>query len=221
MSIKAVIFDMDGVLIDSEPLWRRAELEVYHDLGMSVTDALLRKTTGLRVDDVVEYWLQQIPPKKDISVRECTDKIIDGVVALISREGVATPGVQHVLDIVHERGYKTAIASSSYESVIHAVLSRLGIQDQIDVIYSAEHEQYGKPHPGVYITTARTLGVEPTESIAVEDSAFGVLAAKAARMACIAIPSDGQQDKKEMLIADRVYTSLEEISQETFDSLTF
>ena len=221
MKIKAVIFDMDGVLIDSEPLWRRAELEVYSSLGMPVTDAMLRKTTGLRVDDVVAYWLKEFPPKVQISVDECTNKIVEGVIQLILKEGVGAPGVQHTLNIVHQRGYQTAIASSSYESVIHAVLSRLGIQDQIDLTYSAEHEEYGKPHPGVYITTAKKLGVDPTECVAIEDSKFGVLAAKAARMACIAVPSDGQEAAKEMKIADCVLQSLEDISEQTFDSLSF
>jgi HAD superfamily hydrolase (TIGR01509 family) len=77
-----------------------------------------------------------------------------------------------------EEGLPLAIASSSSESIIKAVLDRLGIQDHFSVIYSAEHEPYGKPHPGVYLTTAKKLGVKPTECLAFEDSLNGVLVSR-------------------------------------------
>ena len=111
---------------------------------------------------------------------------------------------------------KVALASSSAYRVIRAVVERLGLADAFDLIYSAEEEEYGKPHPGVYLTTAHRLGVAPTRCLAVEDSLNGVLAAKAARMKCVAIPEAEARHDPRFAIADTVLDSLN-----GFDAVTW
>ena len=205
--VDAVIFDMDGLLIDSEPFWRLAEVEALSAVGVPIDDDKARLTTGLRTDEVVEHWYAQYPwqgPTK----QEISAQIIRGVIDLVRERGEALPGVGEVLDGMVAAGYPLAIASSSASETINAVLARLGIADYFRVVQSAEHEPYGKPHPAVYIEAARRLGIHPTKCVAFEDSPNGVVAAKAARMRCIAVPDHALAADSRFLIADAVLPSL-------------
>ena len=103
--------------------------------------------------------------------------------------------------------------------IIEAVLTRIGLQDDFDVLQSAEHEPYGKPHPAVYIECARRLGVAPTACLALEDSPAGVLAAKAAKMKCIAIPPHELRDDSRYCIADLQLDSIEQFGADTVAAL--
>jgi sugar-phosphatase len=211
----AVIFDMDGLLIDSEPFWRLAEVDVLSAVGVPIDDDLARLTTGLRTDEVVEHWYRQYPwegPTK----QEISAQIIRGVMDLVSARGEALPGVGDVLEGLAAAGYPMAIASSSASNVIAAVLERLGIGGYFRVVQSAEHEPYGKPHPAVYIEAARRMDVHPTRCVALEDSPNGVLAAKAARMRCIAVPDHALAHDRRFLIADAVLPSLAEFRFDDF-----
>ncbi len=104
-----------------------------------------------------------------------------------------------------------AVASSSAASVIFAVLEKLGLTGCFRVVQSAEFEPYGKPHPGVYLTAARRLGVAPEACVAIEDSVTGVVAAKAAKMACLAVPAPTAKDDRRFGIADAVLPSLADL----------
>ena len=99
------------------------------------------------------------------------------------------------------------------------MLNRLGLTGEFECVYSAEEEGYGKPHPGVYLTTAGKLGVGPTECLAVEDSLNGVLSAKSARMKCVAVPDREQRGDSRFSIADAVLDSLEEVGEELWARL--
>lgn len=216
--IKAVIFDMDGLLIDSEPLWQKTEIEIFSRLGLPINEDNVTDTMGLRTDEVVEHWYRRqpwdTPSKADI-----VQQIIDTLIEHIEASGLPMKGVEHALDTVDHLGLPMAIASSSTEAIIDAVLLKLGIRDRMQVIHSAQHEPLGKPHPGVYITAAAKLGVQPSDCLAFEDSPNGVLAAKAAKMTCIAIPEPSAITDKRFGIADRVLTSLGEVTPELLASL--
>ena len=203
----AIIFDMDGLLIDSEPLWRIAEIEMLSAVGVPITHEDAVQTTGLRTDEVVELWFSRYPwrdpPKKAIEAR-----IITRLIALVRERGRLMPGVRATLDMVSDAGYPLAIASSSSSEIIAAVLETLGIAAYFQVAQSAEHEAYGKPHPGVYIEAARRLGVEPWRCLAFEDSPNGVIAAKAARMHCIAVPDPALRNDRRLQAADLILPSL-------------
>lgn len=216
--IKAVIFDMDGVLIDSEPFWQESEIETFGRAGLALTRELCLQTMGLRVDEVVEYWRR----RRDFDgapAGALEDSIIGGVVERILSKGEAREGVAEALEFFRGRGVRVALASSSAYRLIRAVTERLGFAEEFDCVYSAEEEEYGKPHPGVYLTTARKLGVAPTECLAIEDSFNGVLAAKAARMKCVAVPEPGQRQDSRFCIADLVLDSLAGVNVEMWQGL--
>jgi HAD superfamily hydrolase (TIGR01509 family) len=208
-SVAAVIFDMDGVLIDSEPLWHQAEIAVFGSLGVPIEPAMCRETTGLRTDEVVRYWYERFPWSSDLGSVE--RQLIDGVEELILAKAEPMRGVAVALGFSRRRGLQVALASSSPYRLIAAACEKLGLDEVFSVIHSAEEERLGKPHPGVYLSTASKLGVLPTHCVAIEDSVNGIIAAKAARMKCIAIPESERSNDPRLGIADLVLHSLEEL----------
>jgi len=211
--IKAVIFDMDGLLIDSEPLWEEAEIKTLREVGVPLTKEKTKETMGLRVDEVVEHWFSHYPWKSP-SKKEVEAKVVKRVIELVQEKGKARKGVERIVGLFANKKIPMAIASSSLAEIINAVLDKVSIREYIRVIYSAEHELYGKPHPGVYITTAKKLHVEPEFCLAFEDSPNGVLSAKAAKMKCIAVPDSAMKNNKIFFIADMVLDSLEDFRLE-------
>jgi sugar-phosphatase len=214
----AVIFELDGVLIDSEPLWRIAEARAFNAIGVPMTEDDGFQTMGLRTDEVVEYWYARFPWSEP-SKTEVEGAIVGNVIALIEERGEALPGAVDAVRGMRVAGYRVGLASSSAMEIIAAVLRRIGLTDDFDVLQSAEHEPYGKPHPAVYIECARSLGIAPANCLALEDSPAGVLAAKAAKMTCIAIPPHELRDDQRYCIADLQLDSIEQFSAETVTAL--
>jgi mannitol-1-/sugar-/sorbitol-6-/2-deoxyglucose-6-phosphatase len=187
--IEAVVFDMDGVLIDSEPTWRAVERDVFAGVGIEVTEEDLKATMGVRVGDVVERWHRR-HPWDGPSRREVVERIVEGVSTAIQRNGALDAGAERAVDHVAGLGLRLALASSSPMPLIRAVLSIGGLADRFDAVLSAEDEVRGKPDPAVYRSAARALGVAPERCLAVEDSPNGVRAAKAAGMVVVAVYAD-------------------------------
>lgn len=185
--IQAVIFDMDGLLIDTEPIWRRAEIDIFGSLGLHLSEEQCMETMGVRVPEVVALWYRR-HPWNDASVEQVTERIIQAVIAHVEAEGEPMAGVCDALETVRRAGLPIAIASSSSIALIDAVVRRLGIAHYISVRCSAEDEAEGKPHPAVYLRAAECLNASPNRCVALEDSPNGVLAARAAGMICIAVP---------------------------------
>ena len=202
--IAAVIFDMDGLLVNSEPLWQRAEIEVFGEAGVPLTHELCRETTGLRIDQVVDHWQRRFG-FSGLDHETVRTRVLDRVGRLISDEAEPMPGA---LDAVASAPGRIALASSSPRAIIDAVIDRFEIRDAFEIICSADEEKYGKPHPVVFLRTAERLDVSPLECLVLEDSLNGVLAAKAARMRCVAVPEAEQRDDPRYVIADRVLDSL-------------
>ena len=216
--ISAIIFDMDGVLIDSEPFWQESEIEAFGLLGLALTREMCMQTMGLRVDEVVEYWRRR-HAFDGAPADTLEDAIIGGVVERILSKGEAKEGAAHALEFFRAKGLRVALASSSAYRLIGAVTERLSLSGEFEVVYSAEEEEYGKPHPGVYLSTARRLGVPPAECVAIEDSFNGVLAAKAARMKCVAVPEPAQRREPRFCIADAVLDSLADLNEDLWQGL--
>lgn len=203
--LEAVIFDMDGVLVDSEPLWHRAEIAAFAEVGLSLTPAECLRTTGLRVDAVAEYWFRLHPwsgPGPEVVAAD----IVARVLTLLRSEAEPKPGALAAVRSA-ARDLPVALASSSSDALIAAVLERLGLTEAFAVVRSAEHEPRGKPDPAVYLTTARLLGVDPEACLAVEDSGTGIRAALAANMRVLAVP-DVAVPAEVLARADTVVPSL-------------
>jgi sugar-phosphatase len=215
----AVIFDLDGVLVDSEPLWHRAEIAAFGAVGIELTAADCLRTTGLRVDAVVDFWFAEVRTSSPAAAARAADRLVaEAVLAdivarvehLLRAHGEPLPGAVEAVRHLADRGVPLAVASSSPTVLIVAALDRLGLADAFAVVRSAEHEPFGKPHPGVYLAAATALGIDPARCLAIEDSANGIRAAVAAGMTVIAVP-DQPVAPAALALADRVLGSLREL----------
>ena len=213
--IQAIIFDMDGLLINSEPFWKAVEIEVFKKVGIELTVEKCLDTVGLRIDEVVTYWHDR-QPWDNISKEAIATEIVDKMIEHITNEGEPLPGVYDVIEFFWNKKIPMAIASSPYLRIIEAVVKRLKLKGFFDVIYSAEFEKYGKPNPGTFITTAQKLNVEPTNCLVFEDSFNGVLAGKSARMITVAVP---EFENPKFIIADKILNSLKEWNETVFKQL--
>jgi beta-phosphoglucomutase-like phosphatase (HAD superfamily) len=135
------------------------------------------------------------------------------VLELITKHGVAKPGVPEIIAICQRLALPMAIASSSTGPIIAAVLTKLGLANAFVSIHSAVTEAFGKPHPAVYLSTAEELSVSPRSCLVFEDSVTGVLAAKSAGMYCVAVPAGQQRQDKRFDIADLIVGSLQDVTE--------
>ncbi len=216
--IKAAIFDMDGLLIDSEPLWNQAQTEVLGECGVTVTEADAEYTIGIRIDHVIDYFYQRTP-WQGRSKEDIITAIINRVMQLISDKQPMMPGVLEAIAFFRSQGLLLGIASSSPMDVILNVLERLELEEYFQVVCSAGELEYPKPHPEVYINAAKALDVDETECLAIEDSFSGLLSAKAARMKTIVIPETSVAEKDHWALADIKLSSLLDINRSVFENL--
>jgi len=218
MALRAAIYDLDGLAIDSEPSWVEAEISVMGELGVALPPAIYRETTGTRLDETIALWARRFR-WRGASPSEVRERIVARASALILARAPAKPGLRESLQVMAEAGLRCAMASSSPVALIRAVLEKLGLTSAFEVVTSGESEPLGKPHPGVYLTTAASLGVEPPLCVALEDSLNGVVAAKAARMKCIAVPDDWTDQDPRLILADATLRSLHDVDRALLDRL--
>jgi mannitol-1-/sugar-/sorbitol-6-/2-deoxyglucose-6-phosphatase len=188
MKLNTVIFDMDGLLIDSEPLWKEAADELFLSYGKQLTTQQYATTTGLRTKEFLQYWFTHF----NIDAAKTADaekKIVINVIELVRLKGKPMPGVQYIINFFLERNFKIGLATSSPPELINVVIDLLGIRTHLHSISSADKLAYGKPHPEVYLNCAGKLGALPDQCICFEDSYNGMIAAKAAKMKCVIVPS--------------------------------
>jgi sugar-phosphatase len=227
---QAVVFDMDGLMIDSEPLWHIAERECFlRAAGIQLSDQDLLDTTGLRVDEVVEFNFKKFKKPLGGALKERTvEQIVSRMEQLLVERGssIKKPGLDAVLAFFKTKHVPLAVASSSPMRLIRAGLTGLGLMDKqsnisstFSVIVSAEVERLGKPHPGVYLSAAAKLGVPPAACLALEDSLNGVLAAKSARMRCIAVPEDFDNRSLAFHVANAQMRSLEDMDEAVWNEV--
>lgn len=212
MRFDTVIFDMDGVLIDSEPLWSEATDEVFEKYKVNITQQQYSTTTGLRTKEFVHYWFSyfKIPIEKAI---EAEHAIVETVAEKIRLKGKAMPGLEHIFNFFIQRKFKIGMATSSGNKVIDVVINKLGVKDYLQAISSADDLAYGKPHPQVYLNCAEKLESNPIQCICFEDSFNGLIAAKAARMKCVVIPAPHESQHIKFNAADLKLSSLQNFNE--------
>ncbi len=216
--IRAVIFDMDGVLINSEPLWKIAEKEVFSSLGVKITDELVHITSALTAQEVCAFWYERYPWQGK-TFDQVEDDVVARVIELIGEHDTKMPGVKEILDFCKNKGLKIGLASNSSHNLIAVVLEKVGIKHYFDFISSAQDVEKGKPDPAVYIFAAKNLGVKPFECLVFEDSIIGMTAAKRAGMSVVAIPAKEDFGNHNLQIANIVLTSLSEFNEEYLHGL--
>ena len=216
-SLRAAIFDMDGLLIDSEPLWHLAEVEIFGELGVPLVRAETRSTKGMLIDEVARYWYDRYPWEGP-STEEVARQVVVRVGELVVEQGQVMPGAHEAVAAMAERG-PVALASSTPMPLIRRTLEHIGLADAFVVVRSAADERYGKPHPAVFLAAAEGLGVPPERCWVFEDAPAGVLAAKAAKMLCVAVPEESERSTPSIALADLVLGSLTELDPELLDQL--
>lgn len=209
----AVIFDMDGVLIDSEPLWKIAMEKTFHSVGCGITKEDFQHTVGLRIDEVVEYWYNEVGWEK-YTAKEVEGQIVESMIKLIQENGAPLPGVIKTIAFLKAKGISIGLATSSYVVLIKTVLETLSIENEFDFVHSAENETYGKPHPAVFLTVAKKLGAEAHKCLVIEDSLNGIVSGKAARMTVVCIPEKTHNPEPRLILADYTFESMEEFLKE-------
>lgn len=218
--IKAVIFDMDGVILDSEPFWKEAEIRLFNSLGVPLTEEMCETTTGMRLVDVIKLWHEKYPwDLKENSFEKVGTSIVDSLIALMKQKGILNAGVTELLEMFTAKNLPMAIASSSDKRIIDSVMNKFNLTKYFRVIHSAEYEEYGKPHPAIYLTTAKMLGVEPQDCLAIEDSFNGVVSAVSARMKTAAYPEKTNFYNPKFAIADIRFRTLKDFTEEEFEKL--
>ena len=209
--MKAAIFDMDGLLLDSEPLWKKAEIAVLNSVGVPLTETLCRETVGMRIDGVVRHWQGKFPWQSE-SLESVEARILEEVTRLVIDHGRLMPGVGDTIETLRNENYALAVASSSPLQLIRTALEKLEIIDVFSVLHSAEFEDSGKPDPAVYRSAISRLGSGPNDCIAFEDSVAGVRAAKSAGAWVIAVPDPADLSNPGFSAADVVLSSLTHFS---------
>ncbi|WGE51983.1 HAD-IA family hydrolase [Actinobacillus equuli subsp. equuli] len=205
MNITSVIFDMDGVMIDSEPQWAEAQIIELAKYGVTITEQDCEKyTRGTRVDQLADIWIQRFNLKVENTV--LIEAILDRICYAITQEGVAMEGLYELLDYLKSKNLRLAVATSSPNRVIQAVFERLNITDYFEIQCTAFDEEYGKPHPAVYLRAVEKLGVLKHECLVIEDTVTGLIAAKSASLTTLLVNPNYQQDR--FAIADGRFSSL-------------
>lgn len=218
MKLNAVIFDMDGLLIDSEPLWKEAAEALFFTYDKQLTTEQYVSTTGLRTKEFLAHWFNHFNlPEAEIANAETI--IINEVLNLVQQKGKPMPGVQHIFNFFLQRNFKIGLASSSPPELISLVVDLLGIKDHLQAISSAAGMAYGKPHPEVYLNCAGKLNTIPVECICFEDSFNGMIAVKAAKMKCVVVPSLHEHKNPAWEVADLKISTLTNFNGLLLDSI--
>lgn len=207
--MKAVIFDMDGVIIDSEPIHFETDIQTMRHFGCNISEKELEKYVGT----TNEYMYTDI--KKNYKLNQSLEEIISFRSKLVKNKIINSnlepiQGIKELLIDLKCKNIDIAIASSSPKDFIDTIVNKFKFMDYFKYIISGEEVSEGKPEPDIYIETSRKLGISPDECIVIEDSKNGVLAAKRAGMKCIGFKNinSGNQDLSN---ADIIVNSIKEI----------
>ncbi|GAA5025085.1 2-deoxyglucose-6-phosphatase [Marivirga lumbricoides] len=208
---KAIIFDMDGVLVDSEKFWAQAENEVFTSLGVQLSNEYTEITKAMTTLEVTQFWYEKYP-WRNVALEEVEQMVISRVIELIELENCHIEGVKPFVEKLRKENYKIGLATNSPDRIIPIVLKKLDVLHLFDTAVSAEFEIKGKPDAAVYLRAAKKLNILPQNCIAIEDSNSGMVAAKSAGMKVVAFTNGNDEIHFEM--ADYRISSFENAEAE-------
>lgn len=186
MTLQAVLWDMDGTLVDSEPVWARVQIDLLTSLGATWTVEDSMRLVGSDLADAVQVWMGALPDGV-VSAEELADRMFGEVVRSLKDDVVLRPGALELLQALKAAGVPCALVSASYRVMIDAVLSHLG-PELFDVVVAGDEVRNGKPHPEPYLTAAQELDVDPADCVVIEDSPGGTASGTAAGAFVVAVP---------------------------------
>jgi beta-phosphoglucomutase-like phosphatase (HAD superfamily) len=215
--LKAVIFDMDGLLVDSEPVWDGARRSMADEAGRPWTSDDHRAVMGVSTEEWAAYMIDRL------GLTLSPDAVIDAVIGRMVemyRAGIPWfPGAVEAVDLAASR-YPTALASGSHPTLIEAVTTDPTMEGKFKVVVAADEVGVGEPAPDVYLVAAKRLGVDPGDCVCLEDSGNGILAGVRAGMKVIAVPDPRFPPADDVLgQADLVLDSLADLSLESLAQL--
>jgi len=205
---RAVVFDMDGLLLDTEVLWHRAEEELFRRHGATFTLEDKLQVIGTSFEHTARFFAKRLgqPKRGPALVKELQELMR----AEVRREVAARPGALELVERLRGQ-VPLGLASNSPRFLVDDALRTARLSDAFDAIVTADDVEQGKPAPDLYLLVCQRLGTAPGETLALEDSPAGVAAAKAAGLDCIAVPQYAETD---VSAADRIIDSLEELLAE-------
>jgi HAD superfamily hydrolase (TIGR01509 family) len=208
---RALVLDMDGVIVDSEPIHKRADLAVFRSIGLDVPLSVLQGYAGVGGDTFFRSVLERFGLTGDpASLRAEKNRVLAGI---LREETPPVPGILELLDRAESAGFRLAVASSTDDAIVDLVLGRLGIRGRFEAVIGGTRVARGKPAPDIFLEAARALRLPPSRCVVVEDSTAGTRAARAAGMPCVGLrnPNSGLQD---LSAASCSADSLDEIGAE-------
>ena len=209
MQASALIFDMDGVLINSEHLWRKAMIKGFSEFDIHLTEDECRSTMGMRFREVILLWLSR--HKKSTELASAIEqKVQDLLISLINTEGKVIEGIPEIIDHCLKEKIPMGLATSSSQKLMDTVVKRLELLEKIPFRVSAESLKYAKPHPEVFLLCAEKMMVDPQQCLVIEDSVNGVIAARAAGMQVIAVPDDEHYALPQFCLAQHYFRKMTE-----------
>ena len=207
----AAIFDMDGLLLDTEPLWGQSMQEVAAHYQVPITYGDFKHTTGLRIYEVTAFWAERFPWPGNATSQQIADDILDNIIAKARQYGRVMPGALCCLQWMQQNGIKTGLATSSPMRMLNTLIDHFKLREYFSALISADSALFGKPHPEVFLQCAHALNAPAHHCIGLEDSVNGMVAAKAARMKVIVVPEAEKYEDKRFGLADLKLGSLEEL----------
>lgn len=186
MTARAVLFDMDGILVDSEPVWYEIEGGLVERLGGTWGRHHQARCIGGTVDNTCRYIVELTGT--DLSVEEIQAEVMHGMAEHFRTTLPVIDGAVELVDAVRARGARTALVTSSFRVLVDAALEKLGV-DRFDVTVSGDEVRRGKPDPEPYLTACERLGVAPADAVVVEDATNGVVSAETAGCPVVVVPS--------------------------------
>ncbi len=208
---KAVIFDLDGTLVDSMWMWKAIDIEYLARFGLACPDDLQKEIEGMSFSETAVYFKERF--KLPLSLDEIKAIWVQMSIDKYRYEVPLKPGVPEFLKYCRENRIRTGIGTSNGSEIVDAVLTSLNVKEYFDVVVTACEVAHGKPEPDIYLEVAKRLGVKPEECLVFEDIPAGIMAGKAAGMPVIAVEDDFSKDlmDEKRALADAVIADYREL----------